>query len=226
MAHQKGLVPMVPAKVLKTVYLVRHGQSEGNVGESFQGIDSPLTEQGYAQAELVAQRISEIPFEALISTTLPRAKATAEAIERATGKAAEFSPLFVERIKPTGLAGKPLTDPEAHEIWKKWNQSLYTSGERVSDGENFDDIVERSDSALEFLSDRPEQSLVVVTHGYFLRALVARVMLMNQLTGPTFRSFQQHAITENTGITVLRYTERYEGVGWTLWTFNDHAHLG
>lgn len=41
---------------MKRVYLVRHGQSKGNISPEFQGLDSPLTEEGNDQARTLAQR--------------------------------------------------------------------------------------------------------------------------------------------------------------------------
>ena len=55
-------------------------------------------------------------------------------------------------------------------------ESLYTRSMRVEDGENFEDLIARADRALTFLGERREASLAVVTHGFFLRTLVARAV--------------------------------------------------
>ena len=52
---------------VKTVYFVRHGQSEDNVAPVFQSPDSPLNEKGKKQADSIAQRISKLSFDALIA---------------------------------------------------------------------------------------------------------------------------------------------------------------
>lgn len=210
----------------KIVYFVRHGESEGNIAPVFQALESPLSYAGKKQAERIAERVSRLDFDALISSPLRRTKETTAYIEAATNHLAEFSDLFVERIKPTGLAGKSYDDPAADALWKQWEMSLYTSGMRVGDGENFDDLMQRADSALRLLSERPEKRTVVVTHGYFLRTIFARVLLGDALTGDAFRSFQAHAETENTGLFVLRRGTRHEGHAWRMWVYNDHAHLG
>lgn len=105
-------------------------------------------------------------------------------------------------------------------------KSLHTHGIRVEDGENFDDLIVRADKALVFLQNMPEQSLVVVTHGYFLRTIVARVLLGELLSGEAFRNIQRTTSMENTGLTVLQYCESFEEKpAWRLWIYNDHAHL-
>lgn len=210
----------------KTVYFVRHGQSVGNVTPEFQKLESPLSEKGHEQSKRIAERAKHIEFETLICSPLARTRETCEPIAQATGKEPEYSDLFVERTKPTGLEGKLHTDEEAGRVWEDWNKSLYTSGLRVGDGENFDDLIERADKALAFLQNRPEKSLLVVTHGYFLRTIFARVLLGDALTGEAFKAFQSHIEMQNTGLSALKYGDRYEGPGWHVWIYNDHAHLG
>src|SRR3989338_8930696 len=74
------------SKIEKIVYFVRHGQSADNVAPVFQSPDSPLNEKGQQQAESIAQRVSKLSFDALIASPFERAKQTAEAIAKATGK--------------------------------------------------------------------------------------------------------------------------------------------
>jgi len=211
----------------KIVYFVRHGQSKDNVSPVFQSPDSPLNNHGVQQAKSIADRAAKLSFEAIISSPFARAKQTAEIIAKTTAKPVEYSELFTERIKPTFINGKPYEDSKAHQIWQEWEKSLYTPGLRVEDGENFDDIIARADKALAFLQNREEQSLVVVTHGYFLRTIVARVLIGDMLSGEIFNGIQRTAAMENTGLTVLQYRADYEGgLAWRLWIYNDHAHLG
>lgn len=217
MAHQ----------VRKMVYFVRHGQSEGNAGmAAFQAPSSPLSKKGLKQAELIARRVSKLSFDALISSPFERAAKTAEVIARVTGKTPEFSNLFFERLKPKSIDGKSHKDQVAVAVWREWERSLYVSGVKVEDGEGFDDLAERSEKALEFLKKHPARSLVVVTHGYFLRTIVARVLLGDLFSPETFKNFQKMSSMENTGLTVLRYHDAFEeDPCWRLWIYNDHAHL-
>jgi broad specificity phosphatase PhoE len=80
---------------------------------------------------------------------------------------------------------------------------------------------------LTFLSERAEQSLVVITHGHFLRTIVSRVLLGTTPSGEAFRQFQKSTAMENTALTVLRYHGVFEEEpSWRLWIYNDYAHLG
>ena len=170
--------------------------------------------------------MSHLSFDALLASPYQRAKETADAIGKITGKAPEFVELFTERVKPTSINGKPYTDAQAQRTWRAWEHSLYTPGMRVEDGENYDDLITRAEKALALLTDRAEPSIVVVTHGYFLRTIVARVILGEALSGDTCKHFHTVASMENTGLTVLRYQGGVdEGPCWRLWIYNDHAHL-
>ena len=69
-----------------TIYLVRHGQSMGNLNDQFIGhTDIALTELGYRQAEMAAAYLKDIPIDAIYSSDLQRAYNTALATARVKG---------------------------------------------------------------------------------------------------------------------------------------------
>ena len=210
----------------KIVYFVRHGQSVDNALPVFQSKESPLSELGRKQAEKIAHRISRISFEKLLSSPLARARETAEAISKTTGKEPEYFELFVERKKPFSLYGKRHEDEKAKKLDESWRESLYASGPRAEDGENFDDLIIRADEALNFLSNRKEEKIVLVTHGYFLRTMIARVIFGDLLTPAAFRNFQRRVLLENTGLSAIKLCNTRDGLVWKLWIYNDHTHLG
>ncbi len=57
------------------LYIIRHGESQGNIGND---VENPeLTEHGRKQAELLALRLRNIKFDAILSSPLKRAIQTA-----------------------------------------------------------------------------------------------------------------------------------------------------
>jgi broad specificity phosphatase PhoE len=63
------------------LYLVRHGQSTGNIGGTLMGqSDHPLTPLGEVQARAVAGRLAPVGPMPVFSSDLPRARTTAEYI--------------------------------------------------------------------------------------------------------------------------------------------------
>lgn len=217
---------MIEPKETKTIYFIRHGESNDNAAPVFQSLDSPLSERGKQQARAVADRVSKIQFDALITSPLHRASETAAKISSQTGMSLESSNLFVERIKPDAILGKPHTDTIANNLWREWERSMYTPGLRIDDSENYDDLVKRADEALEFLKNRIENTIVVVSHGYFLRTIVARILLKGSMAGENFHDFQQAISMENTAVTIVKFKDGFEeDVMWRLDTYNDYSHL-
>ena len=63
------------------IYLVRHGETDWNLQERMQGqVDNELNDTGRKQAQVVADKLRGISFDAAFSSTLHRAIATAEII--------------------------------------------------------------------------------------------------------------------------------------------------
>lgn len=213
-------------KAQKTVYIVRHGQSVDNVLPVFQKSTSPLSEKGKLQAKQIAERIQNLEFDTLISSPLPRAKETADAISTMTGKEIVLSDLFVERIKPSSTDGKPWTDEKASKTFRAWEESLIRPGLKVEDGENFEEIFQRADKSLDYLLNRAGKDIVVVSHGHFIRTLIARIIIGDRIDGEIARRFYDLTSLENTAISVIQYREAFEESRcWRVWTLNDHAHF-
>ena len=70
------------------IYLIRHGQTEFNRVQRFQGAcDSPLTELGRAQARAFGRRLADLVGREtpIVASPLGRARATAEIVREAAG---------------------------------------------------------------------------------------------------------------------------------------------
>jgi broad specificity phosphatase PhoE len=221
---------------MKTVYFVRHGEAENNLwlrlsaeeraSLMYLGASAQLTDLGRLQAESIAQRVSSLTVDHIISSTMMRTRQTAEIIRTRSNISYEESDLFVERRSPTSLIGRRWEDPDTQERERAWISTFYAAGERFEDGENFDDLNMRAKLALAHLENRSEQRILVVTHGYYLHMLVARMMFSDAVTPKIFERLAMTMRTSNTGLTVARYDTQYPETPWNLIVWNDHAHLG
>src|SRR5689334_8334912 len=78
--------------------VIRHGETRWNVERRVQGKgDSPLTEEGLAQADAIGKRLARERFDVLIASDLGRARQTAERVAHHTGLAIRFDPRLQER---------------------------------------------------------------------------------------------------------------------------------
>ncbi len=210
---------------MKNIYFIRHGESEGNVGPIRQTPTTPLTDKGKRQAQITADRCINIPVEIVISSTMSRARETTGIILEKVSKPVEYSDLFVEKRRTSEELGKPKDDPVALMIKEEFEVNFTKSGWRFSDEENFDDLKKRGLEALEYLANRPEQNILVVTHGAFLKILAACVVFGENLTADECWNFLHKFHMENTGITVFKCDEEIKHNPWRIWIWNDHAHL-
>lgn len=211
---------------MKTVYFFRHGQTNTNFHKNvYSSPQDSLSELGHQQAKQIAERCAALPIEVLISSTFERARQTAAYISEKISLTPIESDLFVECQFISKYHSKPRQEEAEEaliEIHKRWGEP----GFRVDDEENYEDIVERSDKAIEFLLARPEQHIGVVTHGLFVRHLIARA-IFGKLYSPDLSTVVSVAMeSQNTGMSILHYDQEQFKNGWRLYVWNDHAHLG
>lgn len=206
----------------KHIYLVRHGESRANAGGVFEGADSPLTPEGIAQAQSVAERFSRIPIEIVLTSHMVRAEHTGRII-------AERNNVPMEVIEH---AGEQLRQKEAYgvskldERFKHFEQSLWNAfalGKDTEGAETFAQLQARAVHVQGLLEQRPEQRIVLATHGNFLKFFMYHVLMQDLLTSQLMAAMSMRMRTKNTGITYFTFdTDK----GWQLHAWNDHAHLG
>jgi probable phosphoglycerate mutase len=208
------------------LYLVRHGESEANVGHYCQAPDTKLTQIGLSQAKLVAHRFKTIPIDIILTSKYFRTQQTAKAIVDATDVPMEVHPLLHEQIRPTKLYGKPHTSPEFQRYLKLRNQHLHDKKWHFADEENHFDHARRINRLLKSLTQRPESSICAVTHGNTLRAIITSMLFGVNPTHQEIDRLWKLLQTSNTGITYCEYNHHRQDNRWLLVSWNDHAHLG
>jgi broad specificity phosphatase PhoE len=152
-----------------SLLLIRHGETALNVARVLQPADTPLSTRGVAQAEALATRLATLGIRAIVSSDLPRALRTAQAIAAATGIDIATSALLQERNfgdwrgQPyDALAIDPLTLQEAP-----------PGGESVA---AFEKRVARAFAHVVEVQNRCGGTLAVVTHGLVIRAMLAALV--------------------------------------------------
>ena len=155
------------------VYLARHGESDWNAANRFQGhSDRPLTALGRRQAEALADDVAGLAVLAAVYTSpLRRALDTAAVVGVRTG----LEPVSVDDFREVDVgawAGLSRAEvaarfPDALERW-------LAGGEGWQDGETYDAMSSRVLAALRRIADaHPEDAVLVVSHGGPIRAIQA-----------------------------------------------------
>ena len=211
----------------KIVYFVRHGESVGNAEGFFQGHEGGLSPVGEKQARLLAGRFRHIPVDVILASTMSRAKETAETINEVLQRPIEFSDMLIEVINPSEIRGKPHTDEKAWALRKSIRIQDHEPTWRYSDEENFSDRMERAGRVIEMFLARPEKCIAVVSHGTFIRTVLAYMALGKDVSPSTYIKFLIFFHKYNTGISVCNYgVDDFGEERWKLVHWNDIAHLG
>lgn len=207
-----------------TLYIVRHGESEGNVNHRHQTPDEKLTDLGQAQAKLLAQRFHTIHVDRLIASSMFRAQQTAQEISKVVNVPVETQSQFVELRLPSEVVGKLHSDQNTKAIKAKLDAHREDPNYHYSDEENLFDFIKRVDVGLQSIlaASFDSETVVLVVHGYVIRVLLGLILLGTDFSPLLFKILNGKVKTSNTGITKVHYSLEN---GWELITFNDHAHL-
>ena len=218
------------------LYLVRHAMASHNVPgdpganaaclpgtQDYVNLhgDCPLTAQGILQAELLSERLSSLSFDAIISSPLQRAVATAHKIAlRQKNASIELLPDLAE-CSTHDYAGMP------HELLSAMFPGVFPCGEMQPTGfpalfpeETPDDMEKRALRIREYLLGRfsANQQVLLVSHGAFLGEY-----LLYALLGVPAMSLRFHPGFENASLTKITLEE---GTPTLMMLLNDVSHLG
>jgi 2,3-bisphosphoglycerate-dependent phosphoglycerate mutase len=195
--------------------VVRHGETAWNAEGRIQGhLDSPLNEEGLAQALLVGDRLAREPFTQLYSSDLGRALQTVQPIADHSGRKVVADARLRERHLGafqgrTGMECERLY-PEHYAHFKARDPD-----HAMPEGESVRDVYRRVSSAFVDLARRhPGERAVVVTHGGILDALYRFV---NGVPLEKLRDFPVF----NASLNVVRC----EDGRWSIVRWGDIAHL-
>lgn len=199
------------------IFLVRHGQSEGNLFRRVQGqTDVELTADGKAQLPYLTKRFAETPLAAVYTSPLRRAEETAAAIV-----GGRDIPVFADKrliemcfgaweMRPWGEVN--LESPELKRAFLHDPDPLACAGQRGA---------HRGAKAHACRHDghcprERRKTVAVACHGMAIRAFLARILGV-----PSERIFEGVPLVNNTSVTLLRF----ENDTFSVIYVNDTTHL-
>ena len=152
---------------MTTLLLVRHGETDWNAEGRLQGhTDRPLSDYGRRQAQQLAGELEDEDLEAIYSSDLERARATAEAVARSQGLEVLVDPDLREKNFGSweGLTDVEIAQRLPDAVRGGWG-----------DGETSDEVATRVLGALERIRSRHNGAVLVVAHGGSLRSILAHL---------------------------------------------------
>jgi 2,3-bisphosphoglycerate-dependent phosphoglycerate mutase len=200
---------------LADIFVVRHGETDWNLAQRFQGhTDIPLNAKGERQAELLAARLADEPIEAIYTSDLKRAHATAEASAQRHGLQLRIEPGLRERNFGV-FEGHTFSEiaarfPDEHRRWSSREPDFSVDG-----GESLLQVSTRIAAVLDSVAGRhAEGCILLVTHGGALDIIYRRVLGID-LHQP------REWPTPNAAVNHLRFVNgRWQMVAWA-----DEEHL-
>jgi broad specificity phosphatase PhoE len=189
-----------------TILLARHGESDWNRSQQWQGFaDRPLTDLGRRQAVELAHRLADTELDAVYSSDLRRARETAETVARAKGLRVEATPDLRE-VDVGSWEG--LTRAEAETRFPD-RFALWLQGqEGWADGETYEQMSERVVRAIHRIAKTHDgQRVLVVAHGGSIRAVHAAALGVDVHTYRRIQRVEPNATLSAVCVDDARLTE-------------------
>ncbi len=194
-----------------TLYLIRHGETVYNVEKKAQGwSDSPLTEEGIAQAKKLKEGLSAIDF--------------ANAYTSPSGRAVDTTNLVLnerkipvhedENLKEMNFGS--LEEQDSSRLWEQGIDETWENGWVAYGGEDFYILAERAMTSLDSIVNDPQnkgKNVLVSSHGMTILSILYEVDYQ------AADSLEEGL--DNCSVTIIEY----ENGEYKLITLNDTSYL-
>jgi broad specificity phosphatase PhoE len=172
------------------IHFVRHGKTEANEREQFQGHnDTPLTEAGKQNARNVANMLENYEYDIIFSSPLKRALDTSKLLAQQLRTDIRIDPGLKE-ICYGDWEGKAKDELREHDLWKQRKRDKYNFTHpgvyNGVEGQSYADIFERVTAFCRQLSESDYELVLVVTHLGVLRNLKKRFEDCSDRTAVSF----------------------------------------
>lgn len=194
------------------IYLIRHGESHKysptNYDEEKNAANPRLTEIGYLQAHMLAERLAHIKFDKIYCSDLIRASETAKVLNSKINSKVIEEPNFRE-IDMGDIQLHPWENyPEQYAEWSKFEEDIPYPG-----GENGAMLWKRCQKSLERIVERDYEHVAIVAHGGVIRSIVCGILNI-----PQVKRFSLGFPTENCSVSIIKFLK--EERKYYLHTFN------
>lgn len=202
--------------IQKTLYIVRHGQTDLNKQGIVQGrgMNTDLNDEGRAQAALFYEAYKQVPFDKIYISELKR---TQQSIQKFIDLGIPFEKLSgLDELAWGRLEGQPST-PENKaaflDLMRNWLDGNLDA--KIEGGESPNEVKLRQQEAIKVVLSHPEEKNVLVCmHGRAMRLLMC---LLTERPLTEMDSFPHQNL--------VLYKVTYDGQKFEIVDFNNALHL-
>ena len=198
------------------IYLIRHGEAEGNVYRVWQGVtNGGISSRGVLQIEALSERFKDIQLDAIYSSDLVRAVKTANAVNKYHNLKIRTDKRLRE-INCGEWEGKPFGNVAFYYP----QETAYFNNDPdkwvVTGAEKYSDVQQRMFDVLnEIAKDYPDKTVAVFSHGMAIRSLLAYI------NGIRSEEIYKLPHGDNTCVSYIEY----ESGNFSIKYLNDNSHL-
>lgn len=160
------------------LYIVRHGQTQWNAEQRMQGWqDSDLTSKGVEDAKKLGKSLEHIKFDSIYSSPLGRAYSTAKYVRGNRN----MEIIKVDSFKEMNFGKwEGMFDSEVRELYPEEHKNFWKQPHmfQTDQGENFESLIHRVNTAFEELIEKSMQSsenILLVTHTCVIKSILSVV---------------------------------------------------
>jgi broad specificity phosphatase PhoE len=202
----------------KTIYLIRHGETDLNRQGVVQGsgIDAELNEWGWAQASAFYNAYQHVPFDKIYTSALIR---TQQSVKGFLDSGIEHE--IHEGLNEISWGNREGRTPNSMDsqyykdlvmAWRAGDTSLAAEG-----GESPEDVLKRQLPVIEAILSKPqERTIIVAMHGRAMRILLATLLKKPLVEMDTF---------EHSNLCLYKLNYSYATQEFALEVANDITHL-
>lgn len=184
------------------IFITRHGETQWNIEKRMQGWnDSPLTKKGIEDSKKLGERLSNVNFQCIYSSSSKRAFESSKYIigNRNTEIILLDDLREIKHGNWQGLKHSKIEELYKEEYFNFWNNpDLYEN----DTGEDFFQLFKRVESVMKMITRKhKEGNILVVSHGVVLKAIYTIVKKRS------LKDLWQPPHIKNTSLTIVEVKE-------------------
>lgn len=188
------------------IYFVRHGKTEWNLEQRYQGAhgDSPLLPQSMTDLKELSNYLKDEKFAAVYASPLKRAKISGQLL----ADQVILSLIVDERLKEfdlgklEGMDFAKAAEKYPEETDNFFNHPAEFDATKIA-SESYQDVIDRGEKVIAEIRakyQKPDDQVLVVSHGAFLVALIG------SLLGYPISDLRQNGGLANTSLTIVDFS--------------------